>query len=605
MQRLLDWGSTTNIGPVAKARAFLRRHKTPRLAVRLALLLIRNPASALSSARKWISPPSDGQFEAIIKARSYGGGVSLAELEALWKARAWARRILLIGPPRERDQARAIFEDGGGTCFDCAGIEDARRLAADGSRFDLFVAALSSFTAEALALLTGKTPLVVNVGASSRTQRDQLALLGTPSATAVQFPEGSRRLQDKLNGGARIKVVLLNDVGFQYGAGIAMRRQAASLLALGWEVAVVAWTPGMPVERPVLTGLDDRGIWRGIYPVSDIHRDAGLSDDQIVARLIDTIQSLEPDVVITGNLHGTNWPVGIHSSLRRLGIAVVAYMHDLHWITGRCAYPMTCTLFQSGCDERCPTPDEYPRLAPDKIADAWRKKGSEFSGTDAIPLLANSQWTHDMIVQRFGSAARTAVVPLGVDHELFAPMDKVIVRRLLGLPDRKPIVAMGAVNVRDQWKGGPDFHELYRSLLARTDLEVILFGHLSEELKSLRSFGLVGDEQLMPFIYNAADIFVNVATAEAFGQTLLEAAACGVPTVAYRVGGTTTAVVHEETGILVDPPTVSNALAAIDRLLADQASRETMGRKARSRVEQNFTLLHQAQAWVSCLKNLC
>lgn len=604
LQWLLDWCSTTNAPPVAQLRSYLRVHRVPRLVVRFALLLIRDPVGATRTARNWIWPSSDGKLAAAIGVRSSGGVVSLAEFEELWKARQWARSVLFVGERRERDQMRSVF-DGDGTYVDCTGLDDARRFATDGSRFDLFVAAPSSFTSEALSLLCNKTPFVINVGSDSSTRAETFGLARGHSAGDAQTSRSDIGLQSKLGRGDRIKVVLLNDVGFQYGAGIAMRRQAASLLSLGWEVAVVAWMPGLPVERPVVTGVDDIGIWHGVHSVSGIHRDAGLSDDQIVAQLVDTIRSLAPDVVITGNLHGANWPIGIHSSLRRHGIAVVAYMHDLHWITGRCAYPMDCTLFRTGCDERCPTPDEYPRLAPDKISHAWREKGTEFSGIDPIPLLANSQWTQDMVLQRFGNDARTAVVPLGVDHEIFAPLDKTIVRRLLGLPVGKPIVAMGAVNVRDRWKGGPDFHELHGILSARTDVELILFGHLSEELSSTRSFGLVQDEQMMPLIYNAADIFVSVATAEAFGQTLLEAAACGVPTIAYRVGGTTGAVAHEETGILVEPPTVSNLLFAIDRLLADQALRERMGRSGRSRIEQHFTLLHQAQAWVSCLKSVC
>ena len=64
-------------------------------------------------------------------------------------------------------------------------------------------------------------------------------------------------------------------------------------------------------------------------------------------------------------------------------------------------------------------------------------------------------------------------------------------------------------------------------------------------------------------------------------------------------------VVHNETGILVKHPSVENLLIAIDRLVADRAEREALGQAGRKRVLNRFTLLHQADAWVDCLKGIC
>ncbi|MCK4176937.1 glycosyltransferase [Aciditerrimonas ferrireducens] len=55
---------------------------------------------------------------------------------------------------------------------------------------------------------------------------------------------------------------------------------------------------------------------------------------------------------------------------------------------------------------------------------------------------------------------------------------------------------------------------------------------------------------------------------ESFGLVALEAAACGVPVVASAVGGLTTVVVDEVTGLLVDPPDAAGFAEAIDAVLA-------------------------------------
>ena len=109
----------------------------------------------------------------------------------------------------------------------------------------------------------------------------------------------------------------------------------------------------------------------------------------------------------------------------------------------------------------------------------------------------------------------------------------------------------------------------------------------------------------MPFVYSAADIFVNTATAKFFGQTILEAHACGVPAVAIDVGGVSDVVVDGETGVLVTRQTPKDLIAAVDRLIADKAAQRRMGDASRKRVEQHFTLNHQADRWIDFLKTLC
>jgi glycosyltransferase involved in cell wall biosynthesis len=195
-------------------------------------------------------------------------------------------------------------------------------------------------------------------------------------------------------------------------------------------------------------------------------------------------------------------------------------------------------------------------------------------------------------------------VPLAVDHELFAPIPKAVARRLLGLPAEGTFIVMGAVDILNKWKGGDLFRAIHEKLQNRNDVSVLLFGQSSALLKSTRSFGLVEDERLMPFILNSADILVGTATEEAFGQTLLEAAACGTPVVAFNRGGVGDIVVNEETGLLVENLSVIELYTAINRLLADPALRERLGSNARKRVEAHFTLTKQADAWISYLKTL-
>lgn len=84
-----------------------------------------------------------------------------------------------------------------------------------------------------------------------------------------------------------------------------------------------------------------------------------------------------------------------------------------------------------------------------------------------------------------------------------------------------------------------------------------------------------------------ADVFVMPSESESFGVAALEAQSCGVPVVAYRVGGIPE-VVTPETGILVAPFDVAALGAAATAIVADDGRREALGRAARARAVEHF-----------------
>jgi Glycosyl transferases group 1 len=407
-----------------------------------------------------------------------------------------------------------------------------------------------------------------------------------------------QRLGERLAAGERLRVLLLNDNGFQYGAGVALRRQAAALLLLGLEVSAASFLPAGK-QNPVVTGIPPFEGWRGTTKLRDYFKVVGNAGAG--KALGAKIAQLNPDAVIVGNLHSVANPLQTLDALSATGIPVFVYMHDAFWVTGRCAAPLACTKYLTGCDSSCPTAHEFPRLQPDLIRQAWADREQLFTRPNGIALIANSSWTLELARQRYGGKARAEIVHLGLDHAAFAPFPKALARQLLGVPEGRTVVVMGAVDVSDRWKGGAIFEGVLEALTGRHDVHVVLFGHASTRFRAAKSFGFVSDERLMALILSTADIFVSTAIAESFGQTLLEASACGFATVALDVGGVRDIVVHEETGLLVREQSVAAVLGAVDQLIKDQQKREGFGRAGRRRVEEHFTLIRQAEAWCDCL----
>lgn len=102
--------------------------------------------------------------------------------------------------------------------------------------------------------------------------------------------------------------------------------------------------------------------------------------------------------------------------------------------------------------------------------------------------------------------------------------------------------------------------------------------------------GFVPDDALATLYSSAgAVVLPSQNDTEGFGMVILEAAACGVPAVATRVGGIPAAVVDGATGLLVPSGNLDSLSAALVRIAQDVELRDRLGRNAYERVAENFT----------------
>jgi glycosyltransferase involved in cell wall biosynthesis len=92
----------------------------------------------------------------------------------------------------------------------------------------------------------------------------------------------------------------------------------------------------------------------------------------------------------------------------------------------------------------------------------------------------------------------------------------------------------------------------------------------------------VGRDELVD-AYREAWVVTSASIAEGWGMTITEAAACGTPAVASRIGGHTDAIVDGTTGLLADDP--SHLADQLTRVLTDDDLRRRLGEQARSRAQ--------------------
>ncbi|HEU0113355.1 MAG TPA: glycosyltransferase [Thermomicrobiales bacterium] len=221
----------------------------------------------------------------------------------------------------------------------------------------------------------------------------------------------------------------------------------------------------------------------------------------------------------------------------------------------------------------------------------------------------------ELLADYAAEAAKIALIPSGIDADLFAPVDRVEARRAIGLPDDRPVivyvgrmlprkdvrnVVRALALLRDQIDGGHLPGPAPRLLLVGGETRDPDPAQTPEIGELQRLASLLGVRELVRFAgrrqprelkhyYGAGDIAVTTPWYEPFGLTPLEGMACGRPVVGSAVGGIAFTIAAGETGLLV-PPRDPEALAtAFATLLADPSMRERMGRAARARVLAEFT----------------
>ena len=89
---------------------------------------------------------------------------------------------------------------------------------------------------------------------------------------------------------------------------------------------------------------------------------------------------------------------------------------------------------------------------------------------------------------------------------------------------------------------------------------------------------------------------------EGFGIAYLEAAFFGIPSIASNVGGTSEAVIHNETGIIIS--NMSELYNSLKNLFVNRLRLDELGKKAKLRAENDFTWEAIGNKYLQLMQNL-
>ena len=368
----------------------------------------------------------------------------------------------------------------------------------------------------------------------------------------------------------KLQITLLNDHGGFHGAGIAHVRLARALAWAGHDISIVSMV-GTPAE--------------GHSP-----------SKYTTASVLDRVSASKPDLVMVGNLHNASAdPLLLNRLSERFPTLVV--MHDFWVLTGRCAYTGSCEKYLTGCDESCPTPNEYPALPPAEIADAWLKKRLLLGAPARPMLLANSEWTAAFARRALPAASfpeghppSVETIQLSFPLDVLRPRDQRDCREQLGLPLDRFLILLPA-SLEDPRKGVRPLLDA----LARFEIPNLAAVTIGSPVRSVEcpieviQLGYIHDPRRVAMLNSAVDVVVAPSLAETFGQVYIEAAACGTVVAGYPVAAVPEAIRAGVTGLLASEANPTSLAAAIHHLYVHPELRNDLARWGRMYVENEWS----------------
>tara|TARA_Y100000768_G_C23981447_1_gene686047 strand:+ start:1504 stop:2604 length:1101 start_codon:yes stop_codon:yes gene_type:complete len=113
--------------------------------------------------------------------------------------------------------------------------------------------------------------------------------------------------------------------------------------------------------------------------------------------------------------------------------------------------------------------------------------------------------------------------------------------------------------------------------------------------------GFVKHENVLKY-YNELSVFIAVSTRESFGVSVLEAAACEVPSITSDVGGLPEVNIDNETGFVIKPNEPLKLAKLIIMLNDDDELRFKLGKNARKRVKSKYNWNHDVVRMINVYK---
>jgi glycosyltransferase involved in cell wall biosynthesis len=219
----------------------------------------------------------------------------------------------------------------------------------------------------------------------------------------------------------------------------------------------------------------------------------------------------------------------------------------------------------------------------------WKRKKKLWK--NGIPIVTPSIWLGDCVKNsNLMSKWPTTIIPYPINNLVWKSMEKKLARNFLNLPENKTLLLFGAMGGSIDPRKGFDLlkESLHFIKNNENNIELVVFGQSSPKSPPELGFpihfvGHLNDEISLRILYSAADLMIIPSRQDNLPNTGLEAQVCGLPVVAFNIGGMPDIVAHEKTGYLAKPFDTNDLAYGISWILSDLSLYSSIQENSRKR----------------------
>lgn len=310
------------------------------------------------------------------------------------------------------------------------------------------------------------------------------------------------------------------------------------------------------------------------------------------SNVVDKINKINPDIV---HLHWINDGMIKIEDLVKIKSPIVWSLHDMWAFTGGYHYD----------DEN----RDY--LRDGSLLEKWifKRKKRTFSKINNMTIIGLSHWLYESAKESFLLKNKKHVsLPNLIDIDKFKLIDKSVAQALFGLPNDKKLILFGAMNAgSDPRKGFSEF-SMALKYLNDEKIELVVFGmsepQESEELGFITHYmGNINDDVALIALYNSVNVVVVPSLQENLSNVVMESLACGVPVVAFDIGGNSDMIEHKQNGYLAKPFDSIDLANGIEWVMHNE-NYEELSKNARKKVVNYFDSKVVAKKYIELYKDI-
>lgn len=242
------------------------------------------------------------------------------------------------------------------------------------------------------------------------------------------------------------------------------------------------------------------------------------------------IEALRPDLIHIHWIHGGLLTI---PELPRFSAPVVWTWHDAWAYCGAEHYhAINDNRYQTG----------YVSGSDFWNRHTWQIKHSHWDRWQPTCISPSSWLLSEAKQSMLFSKKHVQQIPNCVNTDIFTPKNRKQCRQKSGFLAQDRILMFGAMSLNDRNKGGQELWQALALLKQRNipNLKLLLVGdHIPDNqipLPALQT-GRINTPEQMADLYRAADVFVLASKYDNLPNMLLEAIACGTPSVGFPIGG--------------------------------------------------------------------